>query len=180
LKIPGFGAILPSMAAARFAAVLFIVLATALIAQSASTGQVVITVIDRSGAVIPGARIGIIRMPNSTADDAGWPQYALQGAEQVTTLANTYGEATVGLARGSYALSIISNGFKRQIERLEIRGDSQQSLKITLDIDQTINPRADCMSCIVLIPVEPISLDILIPLERLQTITLRPARARRK
>lgn len=172
LKIRGLGAILPSMAAARFVAVLSFVLATSLTAQNASTGQVVITVIDQAGAVLQGARIGIIQLPSATADDAGWLKYALHGAEQVTTLSNAHGEATVGLAQGSYAVSITSHGFNRHIERIEIRGDSNsQSLRATLVIDQTINPRVDCMSCFVLIPVESTSSDILIPLEPLQTIT---------
>lgn len=161
--------------AARFAAVFFTVLATTLVAQNALTGHVVIAVIDQAGAVLPGASIGIIQVPDSTA---GWLEYALRGAEQIMTRTNALGEASVGLSKGSYAVSITSYGFKRHIERIEIRGD--QSLRAMLVIDQTINPRSDCMGCFVLIPMETTSLDVSIPLEPLQTIALPATRVRRR
>jgi hypothetical protein len=163
--------------AARFAAVFFTVLATTLVAQNALTGHVVIAVIDQAGAVLPGASIEIIQVPDSTA---GWLEYALRGAEQITTRTNALGEASVGLSKGSYAVSITSYGFKRHIERIEIRGDSTQSLRAMLVIDQTINPRSDCMGCFVLIPMETTSLDVSIPLEPLQTIALPATRVRRR
>jgi Carboxypeptidase regulatory-like domain len=148
---------LPAITAARFAAVLLGVLATALGAQNTSTGQVVTTVVDQSGAVIPGASIGI---------------------SQMSTRANTSGEGTFRLTKGSYAVSIAAEGFARIFERVEIRDESNQSLKATLVLAD-----GGCGVCVVKgidIPLEHAILIILIPLDSLQTITLHASRVRRR
>jgi len=174
----------PAISAARLAAVLLVVLATILSAQNASTGQVVIAVVDQSGAAIPGARIGIIQLPIVTPpfvvpSDADWLQHALHAPEQVSTRANSIGEATVRLNKGSYALSITAQGFARYLERIDVRDESSQPLRATLVVSP--NVRGDCMSCAGPdIPLEHPILNFLIPLESLQTITLSATRVRRR
>jgi hypothetical protein len=71
------------MAPTGLAVVLFVVLAASLTAHDATTGQVVITVIDPSGAVISGARIGIIQLPSDLPDDGDWLHYALTAPNPV-------------------------------------------------------------------------------------------------
>ena len=180
LKSWGLGAILQSMAAARLAAVLLVVFATDLAAQGISTGEVVITVIDSSGAFIPGARIGITQLPSVIPNDSDWLHYALTAPEQASTRAGAYGEATVGLAKGSYAVSIAASAFKRYFEKIEVRGESHLFLRATLALDQQHSVRGDCMACggpeILL---ESTSLNIFIPLEPLQALTLKAVRSRR-
>jgi hypothetical protein len=184
LKIWKLGAMLPAMAAARLAAVLFVLLATVLSAQNTSTGQVVITVVDQGGAVIPGASIGIIQLPVATSpfvihNDADWVQYAFHALEQISTRANTSGEATLSLAKGSYAVSITAEGFARYFERIEIRDESNEYLRATLVVSN-----GGCGVCVketeTAIPLEPATLNILIPLEPLQAITLNATRVRRR
>ena len=123
------------MIAVRFTAVLLGVLATALCAQNTPTGQVVITVVDQSGAVIPGASIGIIQLPVANPPNPNnfdWVHYALHTSEQMSTRANTSGEGTFRLTKGSYAVSIAAEGFARFLERVEIRDESIQSFRATL------------------------------------------------
>jgi hypothetical protein len=164
---------LPAITAARFAAVLIGVLATALSAQNTSTGQVVVTVVDQSGAVIPSASIGIIQLPVANLpipNNFDWVHYALHASEQISTHANTSGEGTFSLAKGSYAVSIAAEGFARFFERVEIRDKSNQFLRATLVLAD-----GGCGVCVVKgidIPLEHAILNILIPLESLQTITL--------
>jgi hypothetical protein len=166
------------MAAARNAAVLLILLATALSAQDTSTGQIVITVIDQSGARVPGAHIGIIQLP-SVVPNNDWLPQALHTSELVSTRVNGSGEATIGLAKGSYAIEVDARGFKRYFERIEVGNESNKSIQARLIIDPD-TARGDCMSCTIVIPLEPMSLNPVIPLESLQTITLKPARIGRK
>jgi hypothetical protein len=173
---------LPAIAAARFAAVLLAVLATALNAQNTSTGQVVITVVDQSGAPIPGASIGIIQLPVANPqirNNFDWVDYALHASEQLSTRANTSGEATVRLAKGRYAVSIVAaEGFARFFERVDIRDESNRSLRATL-----VLVNGGCGVCVketVPIPLEHPILNILIPLDSLQTITLNATRVRRR
>lgn len=168
------------MAAARFAAVLLVVLAATLAAQDSSTGQVVITVVDTSGAVVPNARIGMIQLPSVTSNDADWLNYALHAAEQGSVHANAYGEATVAVAIGSYALSITAPGFRRHLERTVIQDGSKLPLRVALVVDQVPNIRGDCMSCTSYIPLEHAILNTLIPLEPLHTIALTTTRVRRR
>jgi len=179
LKSREWGAIIQSMAAARLAAVLLVVLATPLSAQNASTGDVVITVIDQAGARIPGAHIGIIQLPNVVPND-DWLPLALHASEHVSTDANASGEATAGLTKGRYAVLITASGFQCHLERIEVRDGSSQSLMATLISDQRGDIRGDCMSCIPEIPLEPASLNIFIPLEPLQLIPLTTARTGRR
>jgi hypothetical protein len=172
---------LPAITAARFAAVLLGVLAIALRAQNTSTGQVVITVADQSGAVIPGASIGIIQLPVADPpipNNFDWVHYALHASERISTHANTAGEGTFSLAKGSYAVSVTAEGFARFFERVEIRDESNQSLRATLVLAD-----GGCGVCVVKgidIPLEHAILSILIPLQSLQTITLNATRVRRQ
>jgi hypothetical protein len=181
LKMWELGAMLPAITAARFAAVLLGVLATALSAQDTSAGQVLITVVDQAGGVIPGASIGIIQLPIAnppTPDNFDWLHYALHAPEQISTRANTSGEGTFSLAKGSYAVSIAAEGFARFFEILEIRDESKQSLRATLVV-----ANGGCGVCVskgIEIPLEHAILNILIPLESLQTIPLNATRVRRR
>jgi hypothetical protein len=180
-KTSELGAMLRAITAARFAAVLLGILAAALSAQNTSTGQVVITVVDQSGAVIPGASIGMIQLPVAyppIPNNFDWVQYALHASEQTSTHANTSGEGTFSLAKGSYAVSIAAEGFAHFFERVEIQDQSDQSLRVTLNL---VN--GGCGVCVVKgidVPLEPAILNILIPLESLQAITLNPTRVRRR
>lgn len=168
------------MAAVRsFAAVLLIVLASILTAQNASTGQVVITVVDPPGAPIPEAHIGIIWLPVAALNDGDWLNYALHATEQASTRSNASGEATIHLAKGDYAIAIAANGFKRYFQRIEIRDESSQAIRATLPIATYSGP-VEVMPMPIEIPVEPVYLNIFIPLEPLQTITVTGARARRR
>jgi PEGA domain len=172
---------LPAITVARFAAVLLGVVSTALSAQSTSTGQLVITVIDQSGAVIPGASIGIIQLPVANPQspyNLDWIDYARHASVQTSTRANTSGVGTFSLAKGNYAISIAEEGFERFFERIEIRDESNQSLRATLVI---VN--GGCGVCVketAPIPLEPAVLNTLIPLESLQRITLFPTPVRRR
>jgi hypothetical protein len=172
---------LPTIVAARFAAVLLGVLATALCAQNTSTGQVVITVVDQSGGVIPGASIGIIQLPVASTpipNNIDWVHYALHASEQISTRANTSGEGTFSLGKGSYAVSIAAEGFARFLERVEIRDEANHSLRATL-----VLANGGCGVCVgkgIDIPLEHAILSILIPFESLQAITLNTTRVRRR
>lgn len=170
------------MAAGRIAAVLLIVLAATVTAQNASTGRLVITVGDPSGAVVPGAHIGIIWLPRATPNDGDWLHYAYRASEQASAHTDASGEATVGLAKGSYVITISATGFKRYFERIEIRDETNQILRATLHIGDSCPP----LPCLVeardiTIPLErDPPLNVFIPLEPLQTMTPPAARVRRR
>jgi hypothetical protein len=118
------------MAAVRsVAAVLLVVLASTLTAQTASKGQIVVSVFDQSGAVTPSAHIGIIRLPSVLPNDSDWLHYALHASEQASAHTDAYGRATVGLAKGIYAITIAANGFQRHLEKIEIRDEPSQALR---------------------------------------------------
>ena len=170
---------LPGMAAVRLAAVLPLVLAAALTAQNTSRSQVVVTVIDQYGAVIAVAHVGIIQLPTVIPNGGDWLHYALTAPEQASTEIDASGEATVGLPKGSYAITIFAPGFKRYVERIEIRDESSQSLRATLAIDPVPFGPGPVAGDLLVIPLEPTSLNVLIPLEPLQTVTF-PRRARRR
>jgi hypothetical protein len=160
---------LPAMAAVRLTAALLVVIATAVTGQNTSTTQVVITVVDPTGAVIPGAHIGIIPLPASVRSDGDWLDYARTGAKEASTKTDRSGEATISLAKGSYAITITSPGFERHAERIDLADESGRSLRETLLIDS--RPTGPVVTPQFVIPLEPTSLDALIPLDPLQTIT---------
>lgn len=164
------------MAAARLAAVVLVFVASALTAQDTSRGSVVITVVDQSGAIISGAHVGIIQLPSVKQDD--WLNYALHAAEETSAHTDADGKATVVLAKGSYAIAITQRGFKHYFERIEIRDESSQFLRATLVVGHLM-----CGVCVrpsPEIPLERTSLNILIPFEPLQTITLKLGRMPRR
>lgn len=96
---------LPGMAAARLAAALLVVLATAVPAQNKASSPLVVTVVDHTGAVIPGAHVGGVQLP-AEPHHFDWFQYASTAPEQTSTQTDIVGEATVVLMNGSYALRI--------------------------------------------------------------------------
>lgn len=169
------------MAAARLAALLLLGVAANLTAQSTSASQIVITVVDPTGTVIPGAYVRIIPLPVVIPDDGDWRHYAFRAPEQASAETSPSGEATFGLAKGNYALTIAAPGFQRYVEKVVIRDEPSQSLRPLL----LVSPRGssasvfNCMSCVEISPELP-SLDIFIPLEPLQTIALTPRRVRRQ
>lgn len=177
LKIRPIGGMLPCMAAARFAAVLLFVLSTILCAQDRPTSRLVVTILDTSGAVVPGARIGIISLPSITQEESDLLQSALHSPEQVSTNANGAGEAAVDLTNGRYAVIVTASGFERYLEKLAVRDEPNRSVRIVLKINPE-NVRGDCMACTQVIPVEPMVLNAPIPLEPIQSITLKPVRTR--
>jgi hypothetical protein len=99
---------------------LFALAAVAVLAQT-STGQISITVLDASGAVVPAARIRLI------GSDTG---------ELVRTLAtDEAGSTTAPLLRpGAYTVEVTKDGFKR-LERsgITLRVDDVLSLRLTLE-----------------------------------------------
>jgi hypothetical protein len=162
------------MAAVRFiAAVALIGFASTVTAQN-----IAITVLDPSGAVIPGAHIGIISLLGAARNDSDWLHYALFASEQATAHTDAAGKATADLAKGSYVISIAAPGFQRYIERIEVQDGLSQSLRPTL-----LPGNSGCTVCVTtgtMIPLEQSYLNIFIPLEPLQTLTVAPARARRR
>ena len=89
------------MAAVRsFAAVHLIGLGSTVTAQN-----LVITVIDLSGAFVPGANIRIVWLPGAAQKDSDWLHYAFHASEQAMAHSDATGEATVGLAKGNYAIA---------------------------------------------------------------------------
>jgi len=163
------------MASVRFfAAIALIGFASTVTAQN-----IVITVVDQSGAVIPGARIGFVLLPGAALNQSDWPNYALHASEKATAFTDASGKATVDLAKGSYAVSIAAPGFNRYTGRIEVQDGLDQSLRRTLHIAVGI-----CTVC--LTPEIPIPLEHapppnnFIPLEPLQTITVTPIRVRRR
>jgi hypothetical protein len=162
------------MAAARyFAAVVLILLASAVAAQN-----VVITVTDQSGSVVSGAHVSIIGLPG-LANDSDWFQYALHSSAQASVETNNAGEAIVDLAKGNYAISVGATGFKLLFKRIEIQDRPSQAIQATLLISNS-----GCGVCVVpgvTIPLEPLpGPDIFIPLEPLQTISVPNSRVRRE
>ena len=175
LKLCGFCATLKPMTSVRFfAAIALIGFASTVTAQN-----IVITVVDQSGAVIPVARIGIVLLPGAALNQSDWPNYALHASEKATAFTDASGKAIVDLAKGSYAVSIAAPGFNRYTERIEVQDGLDQSLRRTLHIAVGI-----CTVC--LTPEIPIPLEHaphpnnFIPLEPLQTITVTPIRVRRR
>ena len=94
------------MPAAHIVRALLIVLAATLTAQNSSTGRVVVTVLDPTGAVIPGAHVKIIRLPSGAPNNGDWLNYTYHASEQSSADTDGSGEATVRLAKGSYAGAI--------------------------------------------------------------------------
>lgn len=163
-----------------FAALFLIVLASTLTAQNAPTGQVVITVIDQTGAAIPDAHIRLVSLPSAIPSDSDWLNYAFHTSEQTLAHTDATGEATIGLANGAYAVAITAQGFRGYFERIEIREGMSRSVRATLAIG------SGCTECVTVQPDHEIrvehgvSLSIFIPLEPLQTIIVTNARARRR
>ncbi len=167
------------LAAQLLTAALLIVLTSTGTAQKESTSQVVITVIDQTGAAIPGAHIGIIGLPSDVPSGGDWLRYALRASEQASAQTDATGEATVGLANGSYAIAIAAAGFQRHVERIEVADERSEALQATLLVAATYSPYV-IISSEPEIALEHAYLDRFIPLEPLQTIALSSTRVRRR
>ncbi len=164
--------------AARLATVLLVVLASALTAQNTPTNQVVIAVVDQTGAVIPGAHIGIVQLPEVIASEGERLRYASTTPEQATADTGPDGRATVDLGKGSYVVTISARGFQRYSEKIKVAGEASQNLRATLVVGYAYSgPVVDTRP---VIPTEPTSLTASIPLESLQTTTLKASRIRRR
>lgn len=90
---------LPTMAAVRLAAFLPFVLVVAASAQTTSTTQVTVTVVDQSGARIPRARVAIISLPAVLPNELDWLNFASTAPEQAAAQTDAFGEATFGVAK---------------------------------------------------------------------------------
>ena len=162
------------MVAARLSAILLIALATTLAAQTPSTNQLAVTITDTTGAVVPGARISIIRLTDAIPPDSEWRSYALRESAKVTAVSDSAGGRTFSLAAGSYAIAINADGFRRDTKKIEVGEDLNQPITVAFvlqmeDQDYFGFGGPD-------IPVEAEFLDISIPFQPLQTI--RPASTR--
>jgi hypothetical protein len=150
------------MAAARFAAVLLLVLAATLTAQNTSTGQVVINVVDPIGAVIPGAQVEI---------DPLSPSF-----RTVKTDAN--GQAVIELPIGTHWLSVSASGFQRWKGFAEVqRTDERITAKLRVAKDDGLVVHYGDP---VLIPLQRIELRELIPLQPLELLPMREVSVGRK
>jgi len=126
------------MVAARFAAALLVALAVPLTAQNTPDYKVVIKVVDVGyGQAIRGARIGIVQLPSAFPNDGDYFQYAIHASELVSTQANAHGLAVVRLAKGSYVIKIVAEGFAHTLQRVEIRDQPTQLLVVKLSIAAT-------------------------------------------
>jgi len=161
------------------AALYLFVLISILPAQNAKTGQVVITVVDRSGTIIPGAHVGIIGLPSTTSNDGDWQRYALHASEQVSAETDASGKTILRLAKGSYVANIAAVGFNRYLDKIVIRDEQSQTFRAELFVAGTCSP---CLTVApeIEIPLERVYLpNLVIPLEPLQMVTL-PVRFRRR
>ena len=96
------------------------VLISTLPTQKAAKGQVVITVVDEFEAIIQGAHVEIIGLP-SASFDGDWQHYALHTPAKISALTDVFGKASLNLAAGSYVLDVSAVGFRRYLEKIEIR-----------------------------------------------------------
>jgi hypothetical protein len=105
--------------AARIAVVGVVVCALQLCAQQVPQGHLTIRVTDVTGAVVPGARV--------TIDPA-----RVDCNSDLRT--DNQGEFTCNLDAGSHTISVVSPGFKKWTSQINIQGDTDQRLAVTLDI----------------------------------------------
>lgn len=152
-----------------------------LLAQNALTGRVVVSVVDPARAVIQGAHVAIVQLPSGAPKDGDWLSYASHASEQASADTDGSGEATFGLAKGSYGVAVSAKGFRRFIEKIEVRDETSQIVRATLRVGDSCPP----LPCLVevrenSIPLErDSSLNVSIPLEPLQTMTPPGVRVRR-
>jgi hypothetical protein len=133
------------------------------------------------GERIAGASIEIYSMPSATPDNNEWLD-ALHKPVRASTHADRSGETTIALAIGYYAAYIVAKGFEGRFERIEIRDASTLSLKPALSIDQSwsgYSGPVDYYSSS-RFPTESYTIDVLLPLEPLQTISVHARKAHRR
>jgi hypothetical protein len=155
------------------------VLISTLPAQKAAKGQVVITVVDRSEAIIQGAHIGIIGLPNAPYD-GDWQHYALHTPAKMSALTDVSGKASLNLATGSYVVDVSAVGFRRYLEKIVIRDGPIQTVRAELLLGGTCSP---CLTQAqdLEVPLARMYLpDIVIPPEPLESIGVRESRFRRR
>ena len=113
------------MLIARNAAITLALLSATLVAQQAPTAHLTIKVTDRTGAVIPGARIQI--------DRTSW-----QSKIAATTDPN--GQASIDLPQGNHAIAISAQGFETSTRQFDVQQGSGQSIVAVLEIGQVSGP----------------------------------------
>jgi Carboxypeptidase regulatory-like domain len=106
------------MAAARVAAVFVALICVELSAQPAPQGNVTIQVTDRSGAVVPGARIEIDHSPSKPGS-------------VLTT--DSQGRAALDLTIGVHTLSITFPPFRKWSRQIDIQNGVSQFVDAQLD-----------------------------------------------
>ena len=163
------------MVAARLSAILLIALAATLSAQTPPTNQVAITITDPTGAVIPGARVSIIQLPDALPPDNDWRTYAHREPAKITAVTDSAGAKTLSLAAGSYAIAVSAPGFKQDIKKIDVPEDSHQpiTIAVVLVVSSFSGPAVVQEPEI---PLEAEFPDFSIPLQPLPTI--RPASTR--
>ncbi len=107
------------MAAARIAAVFVALLCVEVCAQPAPQGSVTVQVTDRTGAVIPGARIEIDASSSK-------PRPFLKTDGQ--------GQAVLNLPAGAHTLSITFPAFKRWTQQIDVQSGINQMVAVKLDL----------------------------------------------
>jgi hypothetical protein len=166
------------MVAARLSAILLIALAATLSAQTPPTNQVAITITDPTGAVIPGARVSIIQLPDAIPPDNDGRTYAHRESAKVTGFSDSVGEATFSLAPGSYAIAITAPAFKPDERRIDVSDNSHQPSTMTFALQVGISgPVVEVQGPE--IPLEAEFPDFSIPLQPLPTIRPTSTRVRK-
>src|SRR5438046_10408663 len=111
------------------AAVLVLIAAPAALAQTPRDGRLIVTVVDQTGGVLPGATVTIGGM-----DDGN------RAATIHPATANEQGVATfAGLRPGRYALRAEFSGFDPRVDPdVRVRaGDNKQTMALALEKDRT-------------------------------------------
>jgi|GEM_PF-3149294 len=108
------------MAVARIAAVFFALLSVELSAQPAPQGSVTVQVTDRSGAVVPGARIEVD------------PSFSKPGSVFST---DSQGQAALELSEGSHVLSVVAPGFAKWMRSMNVQSGGGQVVTARLELE---------------------------------------------
>jgi carboxypeptidase family protein len=106
------------------------------VAQAPADARLLVTVIDQTGGVIPGATVTLTGLENATPSPA--PQTTLTSAQGVATLA--------ALRPGRYVMQVEFSGFETAIARdLRLRaGDNRQTVTLTLQkLQDTVTVERD-------------------------------------
>lgn len=134
------------------------------LAQQPPQGHLTIKVTDQTGAVISGTQIGILSPPSM--------------AKPVLAVTDANGEVAVDLPPGHYKITGVAQGFRRWVQPVDVKSESNQSVAVT-----AVVANDGCGVCVTVqepeIPLEPNDSSIAIPLEPVRNLIL-PARPYRK